>query len=63
MRITQTQFEKMSRSRQAEVYFNHDQNLTSGRNKSQGPTVAAQAAFWNNWLEALSDFQNRLPSR
>jgi hypothetical protein len=53
----------MSRSRQAEVYFNHDQNLTPGYNKSQGPTVAAQAAFWNNWLEALSDFQNRLPSR
>lgn len=61
--LTQSKFSDLSDLQKTEVFFDHDDNMVQGKNRSRGPSVRAQAEWWNNWLSALGEFQNKLPVR
>lgn len=58
--MTSRQFWKLPRAERTQVYFSHDLNTVTNKNGSKGPSMRAQAAFVNNWLQAFFDFSNSL---
>ena len=59
--MKQRKFESLPRHRQTEVYFEHENNQTIGKNGRMGPSLKAQGAFVNDWQKAFYDFADTLP--
>jgi hypothetical protein len=58
-KLTYSRFNNLEPHEKTRVYFSHELNTS----QKGGPTFVAQAAFWNNWQLAFSDFASKLESK
>ena len=61
MKLTQSQFNRMSRHKQTQAYFEHESNQSRNKRGMPGPSFIAQLRFTNDWLAAFSSFSDSLP--